>query len=80
MPGLLKIGHSINGGQLRADALQAQGGTSLPFPFAVEFEIATPEFKHVEKLVHIKLGAHRANKSREFFSVPLAEAKKEIIT
>lgn len=76
MPGLLKIGRSIHGGKSRAKDIYQTG---VPTPFTLEFEMLVDCPATVEALVHEKLGAHRASKSREFFRIDVMTAKHAVI-
>jgi hypothetical protein len=71
MPGILKIGRSINGGRNRALELY---GTGVPLPFKMEFEAWSPDCISDESYVHDLLSEQRINKSREFFKVSVSEA------
>jgi hypothetical protein len=76
MPGLVKIGRSIHGGQKRArDIFQ----TGTPAPFVLEFEILCDDPKEVELEAHNALAKFRVNESREFFSVDLDEAVSAVV-
>lgn len=76
MPGLLKIGRSINGGKSRAKNIYQTG---VPAPFVLEFEILVDCAVTVEALVHEKLSGFRLSDSREFFRVDPMTAKHAII-
>jgi len=76
MPGLLKIGRSINGGKSRARNIYQTG---VPSPFVLEFEIFVDCAVTVEALVHEKLDGFRLSESREFFQVDPMTAKHAII-
>ncbi|MEY3759007.1 MAG: hypothetical protein RIR39_498 [Pseudomonadota bacterium] len=71
MPGILKIGRSINGGRNRALELY---GTGVPLPFKMEFEAWSPDCINDESYVHDLLDEQRINKSREFFKVSVSDA------
>lgn len=66
MPGLIKVGHSINGGQGRASAL-FKGDTGVPTPFELEYEAYLKNCHAVEMEVHRRLAEKRVNEKREFF-------------
>lgn len=76
MPGLLKIGRSINGGKSRASAMYQTG---VPAPFVLEFEMLVDSPTTIEAMVHEKLQDYRLNASREFFKVDLMTAKHAVI-
>lgn len=64
MPGIVKIGHSVNGGDSRAKAIWTTG---VPTKFKVEFEILIDNPQSLERRVHERLSGLRINASREFF-------------
>lgn len=68
MPGLLKIGRSVEDAEVRADQLF---NTSVPTPFYVEFQLQTEDCVALEKLVHDDLVGFRLCSSREFFECPI---------
>lgn len=76
MPGLIKIGRSINGGRGRASEID---GTGVPFPFEVEFECLFEDCVQGESRVHKDLDRFRINPRREFFKVDVLEAKEAIL-
>lgn len=76
MPGLLKIGRSIHGGQSRARNMYQTG---VPAPFVLEFEMLVDCPEIIEALAHEALQDHRVNESREFFSVDVRTAKHTVI-
>jgi hypothetical protein len=76
MPGLLKIGRSVNGGQSRAKNMYQTG---VPSPFVLEFEMLVDCPEDVEALAHEALQGNRPSRSREFFSVDLMTAKHAVI-
>lgn len=76
MPGLVKIGRSIHGGNKRArDIFQ----TGVPEPFRLEFELLCDDHEAVEQAVHSELGLYRPWIDREFFRVDIAMAMVSII-
>ena len=79
MPGIVKIGRSKHGGRTRAIDLYKQGGTGVPMPFKMEFEMWWTDCVSLEAYVHEKFDKKRINESREFFSVTPFEAMQEII-
>lgn len=76
MPGILKIGRSVNGGKQRATALYSTG---VPTPFVLEFELLTSDAPYIEKAVHESLARFRLKDSREFFKCEVNEAAESII-
>lgn len=76
MPGLLKIGRSINGGHSRAKNMYQTG---VPVPFVLEFEMLVDSPEDIEAMVHEALQKQRLSRSREFFSVDLMIAKHAVI-
>lgn len=71
MPGLVKIGKSINGGKSRALNLYQTG---VPQPFNLEFELFAPNPSEIESLAHERLQSYRVNFGREFFKIEVSEA------
>jgi hypothetical protein len=75
MPGIVKVGRSIHGGKLRAKDLYKQGGTGIPMPFHMEFEVFHDDCVLLEKEVHTLLEKFRLNEAREFFRIDPDDAK-----
>jgi len=73
---LLKIGATTNRPEDRVKQLSAS--TSSPHPFALAYSRRVAFPFEVEAEIHEALGAFRANDSREFFSVSLATAIREL--
>ena len=73
MPGIVKIGRSIHGGQGRADALY-KNDTGVPTPFVLEFEMMFDDCVEAEKTIHRCYSEKRINPGREFFSVAVDQA------
>ena len=73
MPGIVKIGRSMYGGQGRADALY-KNDTGVALPFKLEFEVFTEKHQLLEKDIHADLEKVRVNSSREFFRISVEEA------
>lgn len=71
MPGLVKIGRSIGGGDGRAKGLFVTG---VPQPFHLEFELLADDATELERLVHERLQGFRVSGDREFFKCPTHEA------
>lgn len=76
MPGLLKIGRSINGGKCRATEMD---GTGVPFPFELEFECLFEDCVYAEAMVHEKLNSERVSGRREFFALDVFDAIVSIL-
>jgi hypothetical protein len=74
MPGIFKIGRSIKGGQARAKEIYRQGGTGVPAPFKLEFEVFSNYHSAHEKIIHEKLADFRINRAREFFEINICRA------
>jgi hypothetical protein len=77
MPGIVKIGKSIHGGNKRASGLYVTG---VPEKFNLEFEIFTNDIHSLEASVHKELDNRRVNKGREFFKISVVEALITIIS
>lgn len=77
MPGLIKIGKSINGGRMRAGQLYTTG---VPLPFELVFEMFFQDCDTAELLVHEALQHDRCNQGREFFKVEEHEAVLAIVS
>jgi hypothetical protein len=56
MPNILKIGFSTKDPKLRAAEL---GGTGVPFPYVVEYDVLVDAPRDVEKQIHEALNEHR---------------------
>lgn len=80
MPGILKIGHSMYGGRKRAKEIYSQGGTGIPMPFKMEFEIWSNDCHCHEQYIHEQLINLRINKSREFFRIEVDRAIEVIMS
>lgn len=72
MPGLLKIGRTINSPEDRARQLDQTG---VPMPFVVECAYLSPDCEQLESRVHEALRGVRAREEREFFKIELDDAK-----
>jgi hypothetical protein len=77
MPGLVKIGRSINGGHARSKNIYQTG---VAAPFRLEFEIFSAHHEALELLVHDSLQKERVNPCREFFRVDPTWAIVEILS
>ncbi len=73
MPGLLKVGYSMNDPVIRAKQL---AGTGIPQKFVLEFDLLVHQPKELEKKLHKALLQYSAG--REFFRIQLQEAVKII--
>ena len=76
MPGLLKIGWTDRSPQERVSELSAS--TGVPTPFLLEFYVQLDNALLAEREIHKKFFEFRVNGSREFFSVSLDVAVKEL--
>lgn len=76
MPGLLKIGYTMNTVEGRVKELSS--ATGVPSEFLIEYQVECRDAAGVEALVHESLNNLRHNNSREFFSISLADAVNEI--
>lgn len=72
-PDLLKIGLTTREPTSRAVALSRS--TAIPGPFHVEFASPVRDCKLAERRVHLLLKEMRVNKDKEFFRVPVHEAR-----
>lgn len=79
MPEIVKIGRSKHGGRVRAKDLYKQGGTGIPTPFHMEFELWSDDCVRLESDIHEELCAFRVNEYREFFSIDVIGAIKAVI-
>lgn len=78
MPGVLKIGRSKHSGRIRARDIYKHGGTGVPMPFKMEFEVWSEDCIECELYVHEELQDYRINPSREFFKVDIKKAVKHV--
>jgi hypothetical protein len=76
IPGLLKIGYTMNTVEGRVKELSS--ATGIPSEFFIEYQVECRDAAGVEALVHESLNSSRHNNSREFFSISLAHAICEI--
>ena len=67
MPGLVKIGYTMNDPTIRAEELSSDTGVPLPFVIAYKALVVNP--KQIEQEVHGKLDSKRLNDKREFLNV-----------
>ena len=74
-PDFIKIGSTMRDPRIRANELT---GTGVPFPYEVEYKIATKNCEILEKKVHTILEKKRVDIEREFFKCSVDEAKKII--
>ena len=75
MPGVLKIGRSIHGGQSRVTAFNKSTHTLTPF--VLEFELLVDDCVAVELAVHQEFSDRRFDK-KEFFKVDLPDVENAI--
>ena len=76
MPGLVKIGHSVNGGKTRARDIYQTG---VPLPFDVAFEMLVDDSYEIEQRVHSWLSPYRVSDNREFFRCDVEDAIESVI-
>ena len=69
MPGIVKIGMTDRDDVKRRMADLYTTGVPLPFECVVAREIDGREAPEIESALHIALGPHRVNSSREFFQI-----------
>ena len=75
IPGLLKIGFTCGNVEKRALELRSTG---VADPFEVEYFCLSDDVEEVEKIIHLKLSAHRHNENREFFRISFDDAVAEV--
>lgn len=68
MPGIFKIGFTLNHPKARMDQLSS--ATACPTPFLMAACIGVAEPRNVEAEMHAHLAAWRVNAAREFFKAP----------
>lgn len=68
MPGVYKVGRSVNGGRARAGELYTTG---VPTKFDVEFEMLCGDCVVAEQIAHDNLQDCRVSDGREFFKTDL---------
>jgi hypothetical protein len=76
MPGLLKIGYTMNTVEGRVRELSI--ATGVPSEFVIEYQVECRDPVGVEAFTHSALDEKRYNKGREFFTVSLGEAVQVI--
>ena len=76
MPGIVKVGHTMNDPAIRAEELSSDTGVPLPFVVAYKALVVNP--KQIELKVHGKLHSKRLNNRREFFKCEPFEAIRYI--
>lgn len=76
IPGLLKIGHTMD---IPEQRLRQLNTTGVPLPFVLEacFLVANPEA--LEQAVHAALAQYRPVQKREFFQLPLRQVLELIL-
>jgi hypothetical protein len=75
-PNLYKIGYTKNTPDERAK--QISNATGVALPYKVEWAFHCYDGFGLEQEVHHKLEANRLNSNREFFQIPLEEAKATV--
>jgi hypothetical protein len=78
MPGLLKIGYTMNTVEGRVKELSS--ATGVPSEFFIEYQVECRDAASVEALVHESLTNARFDNKREFFSISLLDAVEMIRT
>ena len=78
VPGMLKIGYTKNTPEERAK--QISNATGVVLPYKVEWAFHCFNGEMLEGEVHKYLESYRVNNHREFFQIPLDEAKKAVET
>ena len=78
MPGLVKIGYTMNTVEGRVKELSS--ATGVPSEFFIEYQVECRDAATVEALVHDSLQSTRHDNSREFFAISLLEAVEVIRT
>ena len=76
MPGYYKIGYTKNNPEERAK--QISNATGVIVPMEVEWAFNCYNGFALEQECHHKLEMYRVNNNREFFQMPLDEAKQTI--
>jgi hypothetical protein len=76
MPNLFKIGFTTKTPDKRAQ--QISRGTGVPTNFTVEYALKCFNGQALEAEIHKYLHSYRVNNDREFFQVPLDEAKRVV--
>lgn len=71
MPGLVKIGLTVDTPESRAKSLFSSG---VPLPFRVEFYASVNDCLKVERAIHEDMARFRLHDGREFFTVSVDEA------
>ncbi len=73
-PDLLKIGQTTRTPEERAREISR--GTGVPAPYNVAYCVAVSRCYEAERAIHKRLHRYRYNRGREFFSLPLDQAKR----
>lgn len=76
MPNMFKIGFTKNLPEERAK--QISNSTGVALPYKVEWAFHCYNGFSLEQEVHHKLEGYRVNSNREFFHIPIEEAKETI--
>lgn len=74
IPNQVKIGCSARSAEERAREISV--GTGVPTPFVVAYAERVGSYQEAEREIHLRLANVRVNRNREFFTVPLEDAKK----
>lgn len=75
--GIYKIGMTTRTGRARAWELYHKA-SGVPDKFKVEYTLSCNDCELAEQIVHNKLAKFRVNEYREFFEIPLDQAKQVI--
>ena len=76
MPNLVKIGFTGITPEKRAEQLSR--GTGVPTKFTVEYAFKCFNAHALESEIHKHLHSYRVSNDREFFQIPLVEAKEAV--
>ena len=77
IPGLRKIGYTKGTPEIRAKEISK--ATGVASPFTVDWAFQCFDGENLEYEVHKYLDKYRENTRREFFKIPLEEAKEAIL-
>jgi hypothetical protein len=72
MPGMVKIG--LTKAEATARTSELSRPTSVPMDFELVYDELVSDCRAVERHLHERFGAHRVNRKREFFRVPVRQA------
>ncbi len=76
MPGLVKVGCTDRSPADRVAELSSS--TGVPTPFVLELAVFLPNHTEVEQAIHQQLADYLVSGSREFFSVPVDVAFRQL--